>query len=100
MPNVKRGTVFSNVTDGIKANRGAVEWKVSKEGTVMTSQYSPHISLGIHFLLMYRSRKTDALWLSVSFVTSAIAQVRLLPNPALLRIRAGDLKLTRFTFSF
>ena len=40
MPNVKRGTVFSDVTQGIMANRGAVEWKVNKTGQVGTSQYS------------------------------------------------------------
>ncbi|KAL7417549.1 ribosomal protein L1-like protein [Mrakia frigida] len=34
MPNAKRGSVFENVTAGVEANRGAVEWKVDQNGAM------------------------------------------------------------------
>lgn len=34
MPNAKRGSVFEDVTAGIEANRGAVEWKVDENGSM------------------------------------------------------------------
>jgi len=53
MPNAKRGSVFDDVTAGVEANRGAVEWKVDQNG-----------ALGIgELIFLFRSRRGLSSWL-------------------------------------